>query len=196
MIQSILAAPPAHMLLGEGLLLPNVDLDACLASADPRAALAEEAASGHLLGATREGCIFRCTRSWLHTEARGKRTPASFSLLPGPWQISILGELTGVTIRNIARLLHASSITTGSLTHLAHINPIPPACMDTLLWAGESADGLLLVELTAPFSDGGLQLQSRPEAPGSMAFSFTACHTGADQTFPPCRILFLQDVPA
>ena len=188
MFTPIYGAAPGHLQLGAGLLFADIDVDALVSAEDPAAALesllADESCQ---LGATAEGCVFRCVPALLHTEKRGGRTPVRGTTLQGAWQVTLSGALTAVTPENAARLLNAPPPADGAWTL-----PAEPTCMDCLVWIGDADGALLLIELTAPLSTDGLTLRTALRGAGTMPFSFTAQQTDFSAEAPPCRLFFLK----
>ena len=183
--------PPPQLQLGEGLLLADVDLPALLDAEDPAALLADPSRlSAHVLGTAAEGCEFRCIPRTLHTEQRGQRTPTRATLTPIAWEVSLSGSLTAVTPENAAFLLCApppgpvrrAAITPGSCC----VTP------DNLCWIGATSAGMMLIELHAPLSTGGLHFRSGATDTGRTPFVFTARQRFPGD-HPPCTLYFLKE---
>lgn len=188
MFTPIPGAAPEHLQLGAGLLFADIDTDALVSAEDSAAALETLLADDSCqLGATAEGCVFRCVPTLVHTEKRGGRTPVRGTMLQGAWQVSLSGALTAVTADNAARLLNAPA-PAGSVL----IPPTAPTVMDRLVWLGDADGGLLLIELTAPISTDGLTLRTALRGAGSTPFSFAAQQPDFSTGTPPCRLFFLK----
>jgi len=193
MLDSIHNATHENLLLGEGVLLAGFDLDSMMQADDPSSALAafmEDKA--HLLGATQEGCVFRCGPRLLDT-TRGHRTPAEGETLNGPWQATLSGTLLEITPANAAMLLNLP-LPAGAdgLTVLTPEASPFAGSTEKICWVGTSGSGMLAIELTAPVSTGGMTLRATPRGLGEMAFTLTARKQSPADTALPFRIAWLK----
>lgn len=189
-------ASAQHLQLGEGVLLANVDPAVLLQSADPEKTLAallhQEA---HLIGATREGCVFRAVPDLLHTEARGQRTPAAGTVIPGKWTITLTGVLLEVTGRNLGRLLNMPAENAAQSELFLPADAAANSVMDTLCWVGSCADGLIAIELHHPISTGGLVFRAGYRGAGEMPFTLMAQQLPGEAALP-FRIHLLKEAIA
>ena len=182
--------PPPQLQLGEGLFLADADIPALMACGDFARFLADPAAfCGHVLGTAAEGCEFRCVPRVLHTGQRSLRTPTRADLQPVAWEVTLTGLLTAVTPENIAVLLCAPL--PGDVRQAAIAPGDGHAAPDNLCWVGATSAGLMLIELHAPLSTGGLQFRSGQDA-GRTPFAFTARQRFPGEQ-PPCHVYFLKE---
>lgn len=193
MLDSIHSATHENLLLGEGVLLTGLDLDGVMQADDPAAALATFMENKvHLLGATKEGCVFRCSPRLLDL-TRGHRTPADGETLNGPWQATLSGTLLEISPGNAAMLLNQPL--PAGIDSLAVLNPeASPFARSTesICWVGSSGSGMLAIELTVPVSTGGMTLRTTPRGLGEMAFTLTARKRSPSDTARPFRIAWLK----
>lgn len=188
------AASAQHLQLGEGLLLADANVGAILASSD-RVSLLKTLLQDerHLIGATREGCIFQAVPVLVHTEARGQRTPAEGSVIPGKWKITLSGTMLEVTSRNLGRLLNREAENADQSTLFMPPDAAVSAPMKKLCWIGSCADGVMAIELMHPVSTGGLQLRTGYRGAGEMPFCFMATQALTEPALP-FRIHLLREV--
>lgn len=188
------AASAQHLQLGEGLLLANADVGAILASQD-RVALLKTLLRDerHVIGATREGCVFHAAPELLHTEGRGQRTPAEGSIIPGKWKITLSGTMLEVTNRNLGRLLNLQTENSEQSVLFMPPDGAVAAPMQKLCWIGSCADGVMAIELMHPVSTAGLQLRTGYRGTGEMPFCFMATQ-GLREPALPFRIYLLREV--
>ena len=182
------ATSAQHYQLGEGVLLSGVSPSAILGATDRagtiRRLLQQDS---HVIGATKEGCIFHAAPDMLHTEARGKRTPAVGTVFPAMWRATLTGVMLEATNRNFGRLLNQPA-ENGDATELFIPTDAPGAPVaDTLLWIGSCGGSLLMIEMRHPISTGGLMLRSGWRGVGEMPFAFLALQ-GLEETTLPFRI--------
>lgn len=193
MLDSIHSTTHENLLLGEGVLLTGLDLDSMMQADDPSSALATFMENkAHLLGATKEGCVFRCSPRLLDL-TRGHRTPADGETLNGPWQASLSGTLLEISPANAAMLLN-QSIPSAADRHAILVPEASPLArsMESICWIGSSGSGMLAIELTAPVSTGGMTLRATPRGLGEMAFTLTARKQSPADTALPFRIAWLK----
>lgn len=181
--------------LGEGVLIAGVPADVLLARNDPAAVIAG-LGSDALLGATAAGCTFRVQPALLHTEARGRRTPCAGTTLTGPVTASLSGILLAFSPANAARLLNLPLPQRGQATILTGDAAALPVTAPCLVWIGDTASGLALIELKNPVSTGGMQLHARPCGAGETAFTFLAQQDGPQDPALPFRLIWLREDPA
>ncbi len=188
--------PPdlTHLQLGDGLLLADLDLDALLAAADPCAALADAADDPtHALGMT-ACCTFQCLPEVIHTEAAGQRSPTAGTLIAGCVKATLSGTMFAITPANAARLSAVPVPAEGM--PLSGTSGQLLAAMESLCWVGPLADGLLLIELRAPVSIGGLTLRPGSCGTGEMPFTFLAQQRDASDAALPYRLHWLKEASA
>lgn len=193
MLDSIHSLTHENLQLGEGILLRGIDPDALLQADDPAAALAEAMQdTSCLIGAAKEGCIFRCVPEMLDV-TRGCRTPAAGELLNGRWQATLSGTLLEITPGNTAMLLNAPApAAKDSRTLLApECTPLPEAAPD-VCWVGSTGSGMLAIVLHSPVSTAGLSLRVNRSGMGEMPFTLLAQQRTPADTALPCRLLWLK----
>ena len=183
MLDSLHPHTPDHLQLGEGVLLQNVNLGALAQNPTPlaaRAAVMQDPTS--LLGATKEGCTFRCTPDLLDL-TRGQRTPAPGETQVRRWTATLTGILLELTPDNIRRLLN--------LPANAPLEPpaTPSTPMERVCWIGSLGSGLAAIELPRPLCTTGVTLRTHPAGLGELPFTLQGQATPPDG--PPCRFLWL-----
>lgn len=193
MLDSTHSLTHENLLLGEGVLLRNVGVDALLAAENPAALLAEAMENAAcLIGATKEGCCFRCIPDTIDT-TRGQRTPAAGELLTGRWQVSLTGTLLEMTPANAAMLLNAASPSASVPVQLVP-QPAPvPASSPDVCWVGSTGSGMLAIGLRSPLSTGGLTLRPQRSGTGEMPFTLRAQKADPADTALPCCLLWLKE---
>lgn len=184
LIDSLHAGTPDHLLLGEGALLRDVDLDAILAADDPRAALEAAMADPRaLIGATQEGCRFQCLPEMIDL-TRGYRTPAAGEMLRVRWIVTLSGVLLEMTPENAAMLTGSA----GGGNALTPDGSAVPAGPERVCWVGSLGDGWAAIELMRPVSTGGLRVTPVRRGAGAMPFALTALGDGGAGA--PCRVVW------
>lgn len=197
MLDSIHFLTHENLQLGEGVLLRGVDLDAVLLSGHPGEKLAEAMQdTACLIGATKEGCVFRCVPEMIDA-TRGKRTPAAGETLAGRWEVSLSGTLLEITPANAAMLLNVPLYE--DLREGAVIVPEPspvPESVETVCWVGTTGSGLLAIELYKPVSVGGMRLRANRSGMGETPFTLLAHKRTPADTALPCRLMWMREAGA
>lgn len=193
MLQSYHADTPQYLQLGEGVLLRGVDLDGVLLAADPMEKLLEEMIrEGVLMGATNQGCIFRCVPEMIDL-TRGKRTPAAGEILHGRWNVTLEGTLLEITPGNAAMLMNTAGCTAVEGRTLLVPEPGPlPDTPDNLCWIGTTGSGMAAIELYCPVSVGGFTFQAGRRGMGEIPFRVMAQGFAPEAPQLPCRFLWLK----
>lgn len=194
MLDALHATTHEHLQLGEGVLLRGVDLDEVLLSGDPASALAAAMEdSACLIGATKEGCVFRCVPAMLDM-TQGRRTPAAGETLAGRWEVTLSGTLLEITPANAAMLLNAPLYADeGSRAVLVpDPTPVPPAS-DDVCWVGSTGSGMLAIHLFSPISTGGMVFRASRNGLGEAAFTLMAHKRSPADTGLPCRLLWMKE---
>lgn len=184
MLQSRHAASAQHLQLGEGVLLAGVDPAVLLNTAEPEKTIASLLQESQLIGATKEGSVFRAVPDLLHTEARGQRTPAEGTIIPGKWTVTLSGVLLEVTARNLGRLFNVRTENAAQTRLFMPVDVSAESVMDTLCWIGSCADGLIAIELCHPISTGGLVFRTVAHGAGEMPFTFMAQQLPGEAALP------------
>ncbi|MBQ7850202.1 MAG: hypothetical protein IJ343_10800 [Clostridia bacterium] len=165
-----------NLLLGEGILLRGTAAEELLATDAPEALLTALARDeDRRVGATKDGCVLRCVPRIVDL-TRGRRTPAAGELLTAGWEVTLSGTLLEATGENLSLLLHQTG-----------------AADESLLWAGSAGAGLLLIELDAPLSSGGVTLRTFRQTPGEIGFALTMTHHAPDAAGLPLRLHRLKE---
>lgn len=192
MLGSIHSMTHEHLQLGEGVLLRGVDAEGAMQSGDPAAFLAEALQdAAYLIGATKEGCVFRCAPALLDL-TRGQRTPARGETLQGRWEATLSGTLLEVTPANAAMLLNAAPPAEAA-GMLQPGQAAAPAHQDSVCWIGTTGSGLLAIWLDHPISTGGMTLRTSRSGMGEMPFTLRAQAADPAQEALPCRLLWLKE---
>ncbi len=185
-------AESQHLLLGEGVLLHGVDLDAAMLTADPCKVLAEAMEDpAKLLGATKEGCMFRCVPEMIDL-TKGQRTPGVGETLTSRWEVSLAGTLMAVSPEHAALLLNLPQADGTAIT------PQPEAitcCEKNVCWVGASSSGLMAIELENPVNLCGMKLQSG-RGLSELPFLLAARKENPASAALPCRLLWLKEANA
>ena len=193
MLQSIHPGTPSYLQLGEGVLLRNIDLDAIILSDDPAAALESAMqAESCLIGAVREGCVFRCVPEMIDV-TRGKRTPAAGEILHGPWRVTLSGTLAEISPRNALTLLNNLMYTamSGRIQLTPQPTPVPVGA-EKVCWIGATGSGLLAIELQRPVSTGGMAFRAGRRGLGETPFTLMATKADPAARGLPCRLVWLK----
>ncbi len=196
MLDPIHAATHENLQLGEGVLLRGTDLEDILCSENPAGALAAALQDeSRLLGATKDGCVFRCIPTLLDT-TRGYRTPAVGEALASRWEVTLSGTLLEITPANAALLLNLPMTEGNGSVRLAPENhPIPSTGSD-VCWVGDTGSGLLAILLRNPVSTGGMVFRTVRNGLGEAAFTLMAFKSKPDDATLPCRLVWLKEADA
>lgn len=185
-----------HLVLGEGMLLADLNLDAALSAADPLEAIADAiVAEDLLLGRTRPGGVFQATPDLVDLEAGAHRTPMEGMTVLAGWKAILEGVLTDISAHNVQRALPGADLqqsTNGKLTTLT-LRPHPkvPEGPGTLCWIGTAARGLLAIELKRPLSKSLTLRFTGDEA--EMPYCFQARSADASESPQPFRLLWWKE---
>lgn len=193
MLDPIHSLTHENLQLGEGVLLRGVDLDAVRLSGSPGAALAEQMQDAAcLIGATKEGCVFRCVPKMIDM-TRGQRTPAMGETLPGRWEVSLSGTLMEITPANAAMLLNMPQ---GAEPVIEPEGAAVPECSASICWVGTTGSGLLAIELSNPVQTGGMVFRANRCGMGETPFMLMAQQQSPSDTSLPCRLLWMKEADA
>jgi len=184
------SAEAESLLLGEGVLLRGVDLDAAMTAASPCTVLAEAMEDpARLLGAVREGCVFRCVPEMIDL-THGQRTPAVSETLAARWEVSLAGTLLAMSRENAALLLNLPQTADAAITPEAVVPRGESVC-----WVGASGNGLMVIELQNPINLCGMKLQIG-RGLGETPFLLAARKADPTSTALPCRLFWLKEASA
>lgn len=197
MIGSVHAGSADHLQLGAGLFLKDFDF-AAAQDAGQLAALVAAAVEdpAHVLGATTGNGAFSCVPVLRRLDANGLRTPCVGGVLCDGWQVTMSGTLLEVTPENLALLLAMGNVTRqGHVTTVtARMTLRPEDHLDSLCWVGDTARGLVLIELLGALNISGAVLSFRDQGEGSMPFTFQAhAPMGVQQDTAPFRAVFFEE---
>ncbi len=167
------------LLLGSGVLMegfiPGPGLDAAGAAEAFRRAAAE---GGRVLGCTEGGC-FEVLRRFAQVRLAGQTGPCDLTAVPVWTEAALSGRLTEVSRENLGRLLsmrprwHGNGGTALGLSLTA-----PPACLDSLCWLGQLAEGgQLLICLRRAVNLDSPRLEPHPDGHATVTFRFVAQDT-------------------
>lgn len=197
MLDPCTASTPAHLQLGEGVLLRGVSAEEVFAAADAAACLARLLQEpSHRIGATKAGCEFRCVPTVLDA-TRGSRTPAAGETLFSRWEVTLSGTLLEITPENAALLLNQPLAETADGPRWLQPEPSPmPDITSDICWVGDTGSGLMAIFLQCPISTGGLVFRAQRDGLGEAAFSLMAQKPGPAASGLPCRMLWLKEVDA
>lgn len=193
MFDSLNPLTPSNLQLGEGVLLRGVDLDAVLRQEDPAAAMAGMVQDPQkLIGAVKDGCVFRCVPDMLYPTARGKRPPAAGETLCGSWTVTLSGTLIELSPSSASLLLNVPLYTIVHNHTTVAPKPTPvPAAKSSLCWVGAVGTRTAVIELQNPIATSGLMLKTRRGGTGEMPFAFMAQKSDPAAAALPCRIVWL-----
>lgn len=182
-----------HLVLGDGVLICDFDLNAALQCTDPLDAMAEALADKrHRIGTTCSGSVFRAVPKEFHREADANRLPYQGSTLLVSWRVTFSGVLQDITAENIARLLPGKKDEHERLTvHQATQNTLTP--IERVCWIGTTSHGLLVLELLHPLFISGTSLSLKPNDAGEMAFTLLAQNERPDDVTLPVRIYWWKE---
>lgn len=183
-----------NLQLGAGVFLMNMDLTGMDTAEKIRLKAAEAVAQNTMcLGATRGGGSFHCVPEWRQVEADGLRTPCVGSTVLDGWNIKLTGTLLEATPGAFAALMGAVDVTTsGSMTTLRpRMTLTEEDHIPTLCWVGDTARGMVLIELTHALNMKGMVLNFTDKGEGTMPFEFAAhALPGDEDDHAPCRVIF------
>lgn len=182
-----------HLVLGDGVLLCDFDLNRALQCTDPLDAMADALCDErHRIGTTCSGSVFRAVPKEFQREQGANRLPYQGSTLLVGWRVTLSGVLQDVTEENVARLLP------GDGTRDAHLFRHQPtqaakAPLERVCWIGTTSRGLLVLELLHPLAISGAALAVKPNEAGEMTFTLLAQNDHPDDPTLPVRIYWWQE---
>lgn len=195
MLTGLHTATPERLQLGAGVFLRNFSLDGAESAAQLKKRIAAAIVSDSgVMGATRGGGTFTCTPMLRSIEADGVRTPFVGGTVNDGWQVRLTGTLLEVTPDNVASLLLCADVTrSGNVTtveareDIAEGDYIPHLC-----WVGDTARGLVAIELTGVLNRRGAVFTFRDKGEGELPFEFQAHAEDLQQEKAPFRVVFFQ----
>lgn len=182
--------------LGAGLFLKNFDPDAAATLPDLRRLLTQAIAGGTgFLGATRGGGSFQCKPALRQVEADGLRTPVRGGTVNDGWTVKLTGTLLEITPDSFSDALACvdKTVQGGVTTLRPRLDLRPEDYIPRLCWVGDTAKGLMLIELTHALNLTGAAFTFTDKGEGLLPFEFQAHQTGViPEDHAPCRILFIE----
>lgn len=175
--------------LGAGVFLTDLDPDSVTTAAQLRTLISQRIQSRQgVLGATRGGGTFTCKPTIRHIEADGLRGHVKGATVNDGWTVKLTGTMLEITPQNVALALGGSENTSGSITTVTAdlaVKHVP-----RLTWVGETANGLMLIELTEAVSLAGAAFTFTDKGEGTLPFEFLAHAADPTATAAPCRVMF------
>lgn len=183
-----------HLQLGAGLFLKNFDPDRASCSEELRSMIIGAVESGeNVLGATRGGGSFTCVPALRALEMDGVRTPVVGGTVNDGWQVRLSGTLLEMTPENFALALCGGQVeVNGNVTTVrAKMDVDEEDYLPRLCWVGDTARGLVLIELTGALNMTGAAFTFQDKGEGTLPFSFQAhaLHP-EDEDTAPFRVMF------
>lgn len=194
MMTGMHSATPERLQLGAGVFLKNLDLTGVSSAVALRQRVAAAiAADSGVLGATRGGGTFRAVPQLRSIEADGAGTPFVGGTVLDGWDVRMTGTLLEITPANFAdALVCAEVITSGGMTTLRAWESLEDEdYIPQLCWIGDTARGLMLIELTGVLNVKGAAFTFRDRGEGELPFEFRAHADSAEQETAPFRVVFL-----
>lgn len=185
------------MQLGAGLFLKGFDPDGADNASQLRQHLAAAVREGTgVIGVTRGGGVFRCVPKLRDIGADGQRGPTRGGVVLDGWTVTLSGTMLEITPDNFSMALAAASVErTGAKTtvrlrdRLSEEDYIPRLC-----WVGDTARGLVLIELTDVLNVAGASFVFGDEREGALPFTMQAHRRSAGgQDVLPMRIIFFAE---
>lgn len=194
MMTGMHSATPERLQLGAGVFLKNLDLTGVSSAVALRQRVAAAiAADSGVLGATRGGGTFRAVPQLRSIEADGAGTPFVGGTVLDGWDVRMTGTLLEITPANFADALVCAEVTTsGGMTTLRAWESLEDEdYIPQLCWIGDTARGLMLIELTGVLNVKGAAFTFRDRGEGELPFEFRAHADDAEQETAPFRVVFL-----
>lgn len=194
MITGLRPASFENLQLGAGIFLKNFDCSAAANAEELRALVASALSSGAgVIGATRGGGTFQCRMDVRSLEADGLRVSVKGAEVNDGWTVRLTGSMLEVTPANFAAALMCADVTVkGSVTEIRARNAIAEDdYLPRLCWIGDTARGLVLIELTNALNMTGANFTFTDKGEGVLPFEFQAHQDpGDDGAHAPFRIIF------
>lgn len=193
MLTPITDHTPTSLQLGAGVFLLGLPIDAAPDAATLRAQIADALADeSRTLGLTTGGGWFRCTPALRSPESAAGRTPSVGGVLVDGWTVTLTGTLLEVTPARLARLLPGCAVRRSArLTVLTPRAALAAEHLPPLCWVGDTAAGLVAIELTGALNTAGAALRIVERGAGTLPFEFRAHRVGPREEEAPCRLIFL-----
>lgn len=186
-----------NLQLNAGAFLRSFDVDSYSDAASLKAAIADliDSNDGTLLGLTQGGGNFQCTPTMRNIEGDGLRAPFVGGTVNDGWTVKLTGTLKEITPGNFKdALLSADVQTTDSKSVVTVRTSVAQTdYIDKLCWVGDTAKGLILIELQNVLNVAGATFTFTDKGEGTIPFEFQAHQSSAtDQDVAPCRVIFLE----
>jgi hypothetical protein len=149
-----------------------------------------------VLGATRGGGTFTCAPSIRNIEADGKRSEFVGSTVNDGWTVRLSTTLLEATPENFKdALMTADVTTTGNVTKVQPRTAIKKEdYISHLCWIGDTAKGLMLIELDNALNIDGASFTFTDKGEGTLPVNFMAHQSNMlNQEEAPCRVLFFNE---
>ena len=173
-----------HLQLGAGLFLKQFDPDAAATLPDLRRLLTQAIAGGTgLLGATRGGGSFQCKPALRQVEADGLRAPVRGGTVNDGWTVKLTGTLLEITPDSFSDALACvdKTVQGGVTTLRPRLDLRSEDYIPRLCWVGDTAKGLMLIELTHALNLSGQELPDRTIVPLSVDYRDNIITVHSDQ---------------
>ncbi len=149
-----------------------------------------------VLGATRGGGTFTCAPSIRNIEADGKRSEFVGSTVNDGWTVRLSTTLLEATPENFKDALMSADVTvTGNVTKVQPRTAIKREdYISHLCWIGDTAKGLMLIELDNALNIDGASFTFTDRGEGTLPVNFMAHQDNLlNQEEAPCRVLFFNE---
>ena len=146
-----------------------------------------------LLGATRGGGTFTCTPTIRQIEADGKRSEFVGSSMNDGWTVRLSTTLLEMTPENFKDALMCADIETKAniKTVTVRRDIIKDDYIPSLCWVGDTAKGMMLIELDNALNIDGATFTFTDRGEGTLPVNFLAHQASLDeQDKAPCRLVF------
>lgn len=189
-----------NLQLNAGVFLKNFDYSGIDSPDDLADAVLEKLESRDgVLGATRGGGTFTCAPTPRNIEADGKRSEFVGSTVNDGWTVRLSTTLLEATPENFKDALMSADVTvTGNVTKVQPRTAIKKEdYISSLCWIGDTARGLMLIELDNALNIDGASFTFTDKGEGTLPVNFMAHQSDLrNQEEAPCRVLFFDEEAA
>lgn len=182
-----------HLQLGAGVFLIGLQWRDADSAQTLRERIAEALETdGMTLGLTKGGGWFRCVPMLRHPGEEAGRPPAVDDALLDGWVATLSGTMVEVSPEHLAAVMPGARLQKkGRVATLTLPDRLEPeAYLPQLCWVGDTAQGLMLIELTGAMNVQGAAFRFVERGEGTLPFEFRA-HGRRGASCAPCRVAFL-----
>lgn len=195
MISGLDATSLGNLQLNAGIFLRDFDYSGYRDADILREALKKAGKSlAHRIGATRGGGTFRCVPVTREIEADGKRYAYVGSTVVDHWDIRLTTTLLEATPGNFRLAMGCADVVSeGSISRLTlRTAPQPGDYVRSLVWVGDTSQGLVLIDLRNALNTAGLTLTFTDKGEGTIPLEMRAHQDSvADADEAPVTVLLI-----